>query len=305
MRKDEKEFYKWLLADERRILARLKEIYKEALEELKKDIDNLKRSDTWSAQNVYQRDYQEVIAEQLETALGMLHEREYSTIRAYLDDSYVNGFVGVAYSIHNQGIPVIMRIDEAQVIQAVTTESRVSTGLYEALRVDVDRLKRTISDEIARGIATDMSYGEIARNISARMNISLARARRIVLTEAHRIRETASQDARVAARAMGCRILKQWDATLDGRTRKTHRKLDGQIREVDEPFEVDGKTAMQPGGFGRPEEDINCRCIALTRALWAMNEAELDRLRRRAEFFGIDKTEEFEEFKRRYLNAVQ
>ena len=27
---------------------------------------------------------------------------------------------------------------------------------------------------------------------------------------------------------------------------------------------------MQPGGFGRPEEDINCRCALLQRARWAL-----------------------------------
>ena len=64
--------------------------------------------------------------------------------------------------------------------------------------------------------------------------------------------------------------MKQWDASLDKKTRKSHRELDGQIRELDEPFEVNGHKAMQPGGFGRPEEDINCRCALLQRARWAL-----------------------------------
>lgn len=39
-----------------------------------------------------------------------------------------------------------------------------------------------------------------------------------------------------------------------------------QIRELDEPFEVQGMTAMQPGDFGDPAEDCNCRCALLQRA---------------------------------------
>lgn len=306
MHKYEKEYFKWLLSQEKHVLAFLKELYKEALEKLKKEIHDYTSGDSsWYAQRIYQPEYQEILAEQISDALDRLHKQEYDSIEDYLRDSYTNGFVGVAMSMHRQGVPVIMPLDEAQIIRALVTDSQVKKGLYDALGVDVDRLKRAISDEMARGIATNMSYGDIARNISHQMNISLAKARRIVLTEAHRIREAASQNARVQAREQGADVLKQWDATMDGRTRKTHRKLDGQIREVDEPFEVDGKKAMYPGGFGRPEEDINCRCVALTRARWAMDEEELERLKKRAEFFGLDKTEEFEEFKRRYMNAVQ
>ena len=99
--------------------------------------------------------------------------------------------------------------------------------------------------------------------------------------------------------------MKQWDASLDGATRKIHRDLDGQIREIDEPFEMRGKKAMYPGRFNDPKMDCNCRCVALTRARSALDEKELDTLRKRAEFFGLDKTEDFEDFKRKYLKAVK
>jgi len=304
MRDDEKKAFLLLLAKEKYLLEKLKRLYMEALEELKEDIEHYSHGDGWETR-IYQREYQAMLAGQISAAMTRLHGREYESINDYLRDSYTDGFVVSVYSMHRQGVPLIMPMDETQIIRALETDSPLSNGLYDELGVDVDKLKDTIASEIARGIATNMPYGDIARNISAQMNIGLNRARRIVLTEAHRIREAASQDARVAAKEQGARVLKQWDATLDGRTRKTHRKLDGQIREVDEPFEVDGKTAMQPGGFGLPEEDINCRCISLTRALWAMDEAELERLMKRAEFWQLDKTEEFEEFRRKYLNAIK
>lgn len=94
-----------------------------------------------------------------------------------------------------------------------------------------------------------------------------------------------------------------WDSTLDGRTRYTHRKLDGQIRELDEDFEVDGMSASAPGYFGDPAEDCNCRCAVLQRARWALDESELETLKERAEYFGLDKTEDFEEFKDKYLKG--
>ena len=107
------------------------------------------------------------------------------------------------------------------------------------------------------------------------------------------------------AKAKGADVVKQWDATMDGATRPTHRRLDGQIREVEERFSMDGKTAMYPGGFGDPAEDCNCRCVALTRARKALDESELQTLKERAAFFGLDKTEDFEDFKKKYLKATE
>lgn len=62
---------------------------------------------------------------------------------------------------------------------------------------------------------------------------------------------------------------------------------------------------MYPGSFGIAEEDCNCRCIALTRARWELDEDELRVLEAKATFFGLDKTKSFEEFKDNYLKAAE
>ena len=98
--------------------------------------------------------------------------------------------------------------------------------------------------------------------------------------------------------------MKQWNSTLDGDTRPTHQKLDGQIREVDEFFEMDGKKAKYPGDFGDPAEDCNCRCQLLQRARIALDEDELKTFQERAEFFGLYKTADLDEFKEKYLKAA-
>ena len=144
----------------------------------------------------------------------------------------------------------------------------------------------------------------MARNIQNLSRAPLARAKTIARTEAHRIYETSSEDARQEAKAAGADVVKQWDATLDGDTRPTHRELDGQIRETDKPFEADGKKAMYPGDFGDPAEDCNCRCVALTRARWALGEAELQTMKDRAQFFGLDKSDGLKEFTQKYMKAT-
>ncbi len=132
----------------------------------------------------------------------------------------------------------------------------------------------------------------------------LSRARTIVRTEAGRVQEQANFDAANKAKAAGADVVKQWSAVLDGKTRDTHRELDHQIREMDKPFEIGGKKAMYPHDFGDPAEDCNCRCTLLTRARAALDADELKVMQERAEFFGLDKTDSFAEFKEKYLKAT-
>lgn len=133
----------------------------------------------------------------------------------------------------------------------------------------------------------------------------LSRARTIVRTEAGRVQEQANFDAANKAKAAGADVVKQWSAVLDGKTRDTHRELDHQIREMDKPFEAHGKKAMYPHDFGDPAEDCNCRCTLLTRARAALDKDELAVMQKRAEFFGLDKTDSFEDFKKKYLKAAE
>lgn len=108
--------------------------------------------------------------------------------------------------------------------------------------------------------------------------------------------------------------MKQWSAVLDGKTRDSHRKLDHQIREMDKPFEIEGKKAMYPHDFGDPAEDCNCRCTLLTRARAALDEDELNVMRERASYhgllvkdskaFGHTKAKDFADFKEKYLKAT-
>lgn len=325
MNKWEKEVQKSLLDSEEETLIELEKQYKRALNDIgnkikafQVDIDMLDAAiqseglddkakevlKTQRRSKVYQKQFQEALKGQISGILDQMQGNNYQTIESYLKQTYEDAYIGTMYDLHGQGIPVITPIDQAQAVKAVLTDSKISKGLYTALGLEVAKLKKSISAEITRGIASSLPYSDIARNLSNVSKAPLSRARTIVRTEGHRIQQASTMDAQNAAKAKGADVVKQWDATMDGRTRPTHRQLDGQIREVDEMFEVGGKKAMAPGYFGDPAEDCNCRCVALTRARWALDEDELETLKERAKFFGLDKTKEFEEFKKKYLDTT-
>ena len=252
---------------------------------------------------IYQQNYQKALQGQVSGILDKMHGDNYATIDKYLNGCYETGYIGTMYDIAGQGVPLVVPIDQAAAVKAVLTDSKVSNGLYAALGVDVAKLKKSITQEISRGIAYSLSYSDIARNINGVSGAPLSRAKTIARTEGHRIQQTSSRDAQYAAKKKGADVLKQWDATLDGRTRDSHARVDGEIKELDEKF---SNGLMFPGDpSGRAAEVVNCRCTSNPRARWGLDEDELNTLKERAEYFKLDKTQNFEDFKNKYLKATK
>lgn len=304
MNKAEKEVIQSQLDNEKAVLLDLKRQYARALRDINDKIRML-QSDELTQSRAYQIQYQKALKAQIEAILDKLQGDEFSSIQDYLSHSYTEAYVGTMYGLHGQGIPIITPIDQRAAVKAVVTDSKLSTNLYAALGYDMDKLKKHVREEITRGLASSLPYDQIARNVAMFSTLPLANAKRIVRTEGHRIQQASTEDARQAAKAKGADVVKQWDASLDGKTRPLHRALDGQIRETDEPFEVNGIKVNIPGAFGDPSQDCNCRCVALTRARAALDADELATLKQRAEFFGLDKTESFEDFQKKYMKAAE
>ena len=317
MNKRQTEVEKKKLTEEEKLLKNLKKQYMKAAEDVAKkikiqtgkidimleDFDNLSDEDKSVLRSVmYRRNFQEQLQAQINSILDVLNSNQYDTITEYLNACYELGFIGSIYDMHSQGVPLILPIDPSTSAKAVKLDPKLSTKLYGTY---TRHLKTHIRNEISRGIVTGDSYTNIARNIANRSNQGFNRAMRIVRTEGHRIHTESAFDAMEKAKDAGADVVKQWNAQLDGKTRKSHRKLDGQIRELDEPFEVDGKKVMMPSKFGRADEDINCRCTIHQRARWRLNESELKTLKKRAEYFKLDKTKDFDDFKKKFLTATK
>lgn len=312
MNKRQKEVLQAQLDAEKKTLRELKQVYSQALKDCETKIRELSaRTDMENLQSIiYQKQYQEALKAQLEGVLTALQSNSYATISEYLTQCYKNGYIGAMYDIHGQGIPVIMPIDQKAVTRAIQTDSKISKGLYNRLGEDVGKLKTSIRAELSRGIANGSSWNEVAGKLSKSFkntpfSTAFSRAMLITRTEGHRVQVQSAMDAQQEAKDAGADVLKQWDAALDDRTRETHRMLDGQIRELNEPFEVGGKKADAPGMFGDPAEDCNCRCALLQRARWALDEEELKTLQERAEYFGLDKSTDFEDFRKKYIDASE
>lgn len=317
MNKEQKEVQQAFLDNEKAVLKLLEENYNQALTDINDKLANLLgRADSDLQHVIYQVEYQNALKTQIKAILEQLQNNNFESISEYLTTSYEDGFIGTMYDLQNQGIPLAFPIDQKQVAEAIRHETKLSTNLYTALGKDVNVLQKQIASEISRGISTNKMYADMAKNISNRAGISRNNAMRIARTEGHRIQNKATADAQFKAKEKGADVVKQWDSTLDSRTRKSHRKLDGQIRELEDPFTVGRHKAMRPGDFGIAGEDINCRCALLQRARWALeDDIEVTKYSEDApvkisdngttQYIDISDSKDYEEFKKKYKKVVE
>ena len=281
MNRRQKQVQKSLLNSELEVIKELEKSYQKAIDDINRVITSLlARKDTENLQAIiYQVKYQNALKKELEAFLSVLHTRNYALIDNYLKDCYINSHIGTLFDLQGQGIPLILPLDQEQMISAITLNSKLSEPLYNSLGYNIDFLKTSVRQEISRGIAQSLSYQEIARNVKNTTNVDYNKSLRIAKTEGHRIQNESAYNVQVRAKQKGADVVKQWDSTLDGKTRPTHRSLDGQIVGVDGYFKSDsGYKALYPGDFGVPSEDCNCRCALLQRAKWVLNDEEFTKM---------------------------
>ena len=136
----------------------------------------------------------------------------------------------------------------------------------KALRrgIDLKWGKQQITKSVTSGLLQGKSVGKIATDLQARVSemnrASAVRAARTAVTAAQ---NGGRMDSYSAARQKGIELKKEWMATLDGRTRHSHRRLDGEIVDYNAEFSNGCRYPGDPRG--KPEETYNCRCTMVAR----------------------------------------
>ena len=123
--------------------------------------------------------------------------------------------------------------------------------------------RRQISNAVTQGIIQGDDIPTIAKRIADQTASSNMKA----MTRYARTAMTGAQNAgRIEglhrAQDMGIRVKKKWQAAMDRRTRHSHALLDGQERDIDEPFNSILGEIMYPGdpNADDPGDIYNCRC---------------------------------------------
>ena len=125
-----------------------------------------------------------------------------------------------------------------------------------------------IHAEVMQTIQDGLEHGETKKELMARIStafegIKQSRADTIANTET----AAAFNYARDKAMRKAGVTHKKWlhsMSPLIKEPRPTHLEADGQVRPLDEPFDIGGVAMMHPGDESAPaDEIINCSCVAL------------------------------------------
>lgn len=134
--------------------------------------------------------------------------------------------------------------------------------------------KRHIREQITQGILQGESIPNIAKRLRKVTDMDQAAAIRNARTATTGAQNIGRVDSYKRAEAMGIKLQQEWLATLDGRTRHTHRQLDGEKVKVGDKFPNGCRYPGDPQG--PPEEVYNCRCT-LVAALDSLDQSDAPR----------------------------
>jgi len=158
---------------------------------------------------------------------------------------------------------VIPAIDTAMLVAMQS----YSTHLFESLGADA---AGKIYNEMAMGLMGQKSPFEVMQAVGGNLkdkgifNSIAARAETITRQECGRVLEAASQARMSAAAEVVPGLKKQWQHGVSRVPRLTHIAAVGQIRDVNEPFNVGGEALMYPRDpAGSPKNTINCSCYTV------------------------------------------
>lgn len=196
-----------------------------------------------------------------------------SIMNGYIPEAYAVGINYSTYNIEQSGmIDTSFTLYSKQTVEYLVREN---PQLLPTARVNIPKdmqwNRSCLNSAITQGILQGESIGEIAQrlaNVSTMDEKAAIRNARTMVTSAE---NAGRNDGFVRADNMGINLVIEWSATLDKRTRTSHRMLDGTTRKVGEYFVLDDETLgtvkiAYPADMGGAEYKVppsmvyNCRC---------------------------------------------
>lgn len=185
-------------------------------------------------------------------------------IQSLMETQYVENYLRSAYVYEFEAQETMgFGMQSLETVQKAILNPIEFLTLPKLLESQRNELVRRIATDIAQGLLAGEGYSDIANRIEKSTNFSAKKARRVARTEGHRAQVQGRLDSAEKA-AKHAKLTKMWDGTLDSRTRKAHRKLDGTVIERDALFvSTAGGKGVAPGLMFSAADDVNCRCSVL------------------------------------------
>lgn len=167
--------------------------------------------------------------------------------------------VDTSYTLYDRQTVERLMSENPKLLPDYTPNSRVAKRIAEGK--DIKWNKQKINSALTQAVLQGESIENMSKRLAgvAQMNHNDSiRYARTMTTGAENAGRT---DGYKRAESMGISLQKVWLATLDGRTRHSHRQLDGEKSDTDGKFTNGCKFPGDPDG---PQSEVwNCRCTLL------------------------------------------
>lgn len=216
----------------------------------------------------------------------------YSIIRGHMPGVYAINHNWATYEVeHGLSVDTSYTLYDAETVERIMRDHpdllpapgvRVSEdiALGKAKRWNKQKIQSSMIQSILQGEAITSIANRLARSVGDSDHKAAIRNARTMTTGAQ---NAGRVDAYRRCENMGIKLGQQWLATLDSRTRHSHRQMDGEVVKVGEEFSNGCRFPGDP--IGDPWEIYNCRCTLIA-SLEGFEDDAADLSLRRSENLG-------------------
>lgn len=202
----------------------------------------------------------EQVLDQVAEAYSNANEVAVAALNGRLPDVYAeNANYGGWQVCEASGLDVSFSLMDASTAQHMLTAGEALIAL-PALNVAKDLAwnRKLLASQLTQGVLLGESIPKLAKRVQRVTGSNCAAAVRTARTAVTGAENAGRVESYRRANAMGIKLQKEWLATLDGRTRHSHRQLDQEKVPEGEKF---SNGCRYPGDPQGPYSEIcNCRC---------------------------------------------
>ena len=209
------------------------------------------------------------LANQMAGQLKKVNETAAAYINGEMPAIYATNYNSAGDDIASQVKGYSFELVDAGTVKSLATKDETLLP-YKVVdgKKDVRWNTRAVNSEVMQGILQGDSIPKISDRLTHVTEMNLTSAVRNARTATTSAQNRGRMDSYHKAQEKGIRMVKVWLATNDVRTRDAHFELNGQERDIDEPFENSLGKIMYPGDpDADPANVYNCRCTMITRVV--------------------------------------
>lgn len=198
--------------------------------------------------------------DQVSQAMTEANQVAVAALAGKLPEVYVENANFAAFQVcEASGLDLAFSLVDAPTVQHMLTagEALFSVPALDVAK-DVAWNRRLMASQLTQGVLLGESIPKMARRVQSVTGSNIATATRTARTAVTGAECAGRVSSYERARDMGIKLKQEWVATLDGRTRHSHRKLDGEKAEVGGTFPNGCRFPGDP--TARYAEICNCRC---------------------------------------------